>query len=216
MIVKENSNIDDYVNHEEQTITFPLKQGQVLHKGDYLDDDGIHRKVRELNLAIADMDNSEEYPGWTNLTQVKEDYNQHNTNLNGLCNFKCNIVGENNWSVGINTLNNNSTLFLFKSKLGLTQTEWKEQYPDLVVQIQYELENEEIESYTEEQQKIYNKIKELCSYYGTTHITCEDEISCIFDIEYVQDHNLVRQNDKQELEDRIQKVEQAIVALGGV
>lgn len=84
------------------------------------------------------------------------------------------------------------------------------------ITVYVKLKDKRVLQMTENQKESKKQIDELHSYYGTTHITCEDETSCNFDIEYVQDINLVRQNDKQELEDRIQKVEQAIVALGGV
>lgn len=52
------------------------------------------------------------------------------------------------------------------------------------VVIEYELQDEEIEEYTEEQQEAYNKLKELYSYEEVTHVTCEDEVKSNMQLTY--------------------------------
>ena len=42
--------VTEYVQHEEQLITFPLSEGQKLMEGDYLADDGIHHKRKQIEL----------------------------------------------------------------------------------------------------------------------------------------------------------------------
>lgn len=88
-----------------------------------------------MELAIADMNNSEDFPGWKGVPDVikcvgsgwnKPLDNEHFvlSNINSKAN-----------KIGINTNNPNNTLiFLQKNEFGLTQSQWKEQYPDLVVQ----------------------------------------------------------------------------------
>lgn len=147
---------------------------------------------------------------------TKNDFQWFGLNLSGIkqgSSFICNILTD-KISIGnyIGIANQNATnrVYLSISENINTVDELKsylaEQYSNgTPIEIEYECE-EYTEAYTEEQQKIYNKIQELCSYYGTTHITCEDETSCNFDIIYVQDHNLVRQNDKQELQTQIDEI----------
>lgn len=199
---------DDYVKHEEQTITFPLSEGQLLHEGDYLADDRIHHKRKTVVL-----DGTENWSSWENITGVFylsiqniahnsevlcSHYLYTNHTLNELNVNEITTIPGTGYYIWLKTEQN--TLSEFKTYLA-------EQYANgTPVEIEYELENEEIEEYTEEQQKEYEKLKELHSYYGTTHITCEDEISCNFDIEYVQDSKLVRQNDKQELQIQIDEI----------
>ena len=60
--------------------------------------------------------------------------------------------------------------------------------------VEYELAEEETVPYTEEQREAYNKIKELYSYKGTTHITCENEVSCIFQTGYYKDLETILNN----------------------
>lgn len=47
-ILEVGSTKADYVPHQEQTITFPLKEGQKLMEGDYLADDGIHHVENQI------------------------------------------------------------------------------------------------------------------------------------------------------------------------
>ena len=100
--------------------------------------------------------------------------------------FKCNltdyfsnIASKNDGSIKINTQNNNSTVYLDKSKFNnLIQSEWKAQYPDLVVELEYALPKgiEIIEPYTLEQQEAYNKLKKLKMNYGVNHIYTEGSV----------------------------------------
>ena len=94
-----------------------------------------------FELAVADMNNDENYPGWKavpNLTDVVGA--GYNTTLNKGHFIACNITKSALTIVGIgyfgvNTSGTNSVLCLTKNTFGLTQTQWKEQYPDLVLQL---------------------------------------------------------------------------------
>lgn len=94
-----------------------------------------------FELAIADMNNTESCPGWKNVANLREvtgaNYNSRLKNEH----FKaCNIVKSAFYTdylgyFGINTALTNSVLYLTKDTFGLTQTQWKKQYPDLVLQL---------------------------------------------------------------------------------
>ena len=91
-----------------------------------------------FEMAVADMNNDENYPGWTAvpyLTDIVGD--GYNGGINDEILKACNIVKRtsNLDYIAINTLGTNSVLYLSRAAFGLTQTQWKEQYPDLVVQI---------------------------------------------------------------------------------
>lgn len=127
----------------------------------------IQKKSRNLSLAIADMANSEDYPGWRNVVNLGEDYPNKNTHMREFCNYKCNIAEFSTGGVGINSNGGGSTLFLSKGVFGLTQTQWKEQYPDLVFNLIYELaEPYEID---------LGKITTLKTFNGTTYITNSED-----------------------------------------
>lgn len=160
--------------YKKQSVTFPLSEGQKLMKGDYLADDGIHHKRRHFSLAIADMNNSEAYPGWRNLPNLYNDFPGQNAVLSDVTNYCSNVCKSQDKHLCINTTNNGSTMF-FKASLGLTQSQWKTQYPDLIVEVEYELAEEEIEAYTEEQQAAWQQIKALKTYRTVTNISNDQD-----------------------------------------
>lgn len=94
-----------------------------------------------FELAIADMDNNENFPGWRAVPYLTDIVGPgYNGGINDEILKTCNIVksafNDTNISyIAINTMGTNSVLYLSKNAFGLTQTQWKEQYPDLVVQI---------------------------------------------------------------------------------
>lgn len=93
-------------------------------------------EVLFLELAIADMNNAEDYPGWRNIRDVikcvGENWNKPLDNEHFL---SCNICSGSAW-VGVNTNTpTNPLIYLIKNRFGLTQSQWKEQYPELVVQL---------------------------------------------------------------------------------
>lgn len=97
-----------------------------------------------LSLAVASMDNSENFPGWKNVLDitkcVEENWNKPLDNDHFIL---CNVCPNAN-AIGVNTVNPNSPLvFMRKDPFGLTQSQWKEQYPDLIVQIALKLNDPE-------------------------------------------------------------------------
>lgn len=108
---------------------------------DYIDykNKKVIRNVRNISLNIKDMNNSEEYPGWRTVQYISEDLPNQNSMLETATSESCNISNKAR-DIGINTINGNTIIWLEKSTHGLSQTEWKEQYPDLVVNIHYGLQ----------------------------------------------------------------------------
>lgn len=94
-----------------------------------------------FEMAIADMNNDENFPGWIAVPYLTDIVGAgYNSGINDEILKTCNIVksafNDTNISyIAINTMGTNSVLYLSKNAFGLTQTQWKEQYPDLVVQI---------------------------------------------------------------------------------
>ena len=75
--------------------------------------------------AVADMNNSENYPGWKNAG-VSE--------LGISSNFYSSVLNIGN-GFSVNTNGNNDIVFLPTGTYGMTQTQWQTDYPDLTVQI---------------------------------------------------------------------------------
>lgn len=186
-------------NYKEKSFTFLLAEGQKLMLGDYLADDGIHHKRKQL-----EFDGTE---NWI-FGNIKENtvnlllndlpgYNATGTDsINAMCNYFVGITqgasldkecfwfnGSGGFRIRVNkdrladTSTNDKCVESFKSLLA-------ELYANgTPVVVEYDLAEEEIEPYTTEQQAVYNEIKNTAKSYGDiTHIFSTDEISLIFDV----------------------------------
>ena len=88
-----------------------------------------------VELAVADMNNTEAYPGWKNTgieSIIGIGINQKFTSILN--------IGD---TFSANTTSGTGTIFLPRSAYGLTQEQWKEQYPNLTIQIIAEYQNPE-------------------------------------------------------------------------
>lgn len=200
MIIKESST-EDWLEHQSQGFTFPLSEGQRLYKDSYLSDDGIHQKRRQVvfngtetkfvtvgqvnsvyryNMSILDIK-----PGTGKA--ICSHYKQSNEANFALINENC--IATHPVSKVIAFFTNFPTLDEFKAYLA------EQHSKGTPVTVEYELETEIIEPYTEEQLKVYSKIKnELKTYKGITHIYSTDEISPIFEVRYIKDIEIMMNN----------------------
>ena len=133
-------------------VTFDLGEEKLRSVGDVKDelvvdlDTGDYYKfknVEHLELAIANMNNvSEDYPGWLNVEKINEYYPNTNDIVGNIMQSKNNITN-NDYSIGLNTIGQSSVVWLEKGKFNLTQTQWKEQYPDLIFKLDYSIPSTE-------------------------------------------------------------------------
>lgn len=225
-IMLAESNVEvPYIPHQSQAINFPLSEGQRLMKGDYLADDGIHHKRGQVVLDGSDDEN------WSNqggeydtdermffsvkVASIKAD----TPNRKGICNYFINSEKNVQSSqVDITAFNFHSEAkysnYIYfkieKSKLNtLDETAWKKWLQNHNLIVEYELAEEVIESYTEEQQIVYNQIKKAYSYKNVTHIFSTNELSLEFEATYRKDLETLENNK----EERLLALENAV--LGG-
>ena len=106
--------------------------GQTVYKGKLYSE---QRKVLVTHAifekAVADMNNSEDYPGWRN-SGIR--------NIVGsgvLGNFT--TIGNIGIYYAVNTLGNNDIIYLAKTQYKMTQSEWKDNNLDLIVQFMIEV-----------------------------------------------------------------------------
>ena len=177
------STIDSYEPYNPQT--YPLSLGtlelaKIRTYQDYIygTPNNWYKKgyVRHLSLAITDMNNSEGYPGWRS-SQFRTDLGvNRNGQLNSFTTYMSNITLFNANGISVNTgevSSSYSALWLSKTTFGLTQTQWKTNYSDLVFELFYGLSapyDEPITDTTliEQLNNLYN----ATSQEGTTIITC--------------------------------------------
>lgn len=204
IMLREVNTDDTVIEHEEQTATFPLEEGQVLRESDYLADDGIHHKRKTIvldgtenwglhknsifKLAIADIKP-------TNNFTLLGSVNSISSHFKGIT-WREMYDTEN---IGIAVHNTAKNIYISTEKTVTTVEQFKtwlaEQYANgTPIMVEYELQDEEIEAYTEEQQEAYDKINELYSYQEVTHITCEDEIKANMKLSYFSKNDTVLEN----------------------
>lgn len=205
MIIEGSDTNQEFIDNQQQTITFPLSEGQKLMKGDYLADDGIHhvRKQMEFDgtegwLLYPNYETTYRYTFYRTYSDVLVS----STNLADLAS---------NWYIGENSgqteegskdkftirrANGGKNIYFFTPKTFIQATtkneilaEWKSKLSEAKesgnpLVLEYPLAKETVEPYTEEQQKAYNQINSLYSYDEVTNIFSSNEISPIFNIQY--------------------------------
>lgn len=186
------SEATDYEPYKSQTEYFPLAEGQKLYEGSYLADDGIHNKRKQYVITGQEdwflgtqyrpeygtrFDcNITTYPMAGKLKVLCTHYKSSEANKGGCW---ANNEGRGNY-LQLRIQDNISTVDELKTYL-------QEQYSNgTPVIVEYELAEEEIIPYTEEQQEAWDKIKELYTYKNITNITSTADL----DIVYVRDNGL--------------------------
>lgn len=194
--INENS---DFEESKKQTIIFPFNQGQKLMKGDYLAENGIHHKRKQTVL-----DGTE---NWVTLTTQKGDNTSYfyyaKTDMKKASSIICNqFKNRAVWSTdveGIQSVIDNFIRLRINTSRASTVSELKawlaaQKEAGTPVLIEYELAEEEVESYTEAQKEAYEQIKNAISYKGQTNIFSTNEIKPIFEVEALADIGLLLNN----------------------
>ena len=179
----------NFVEPEKQTITFPLQAGQKLYNGDYLASDGIHHVRKQIefdgtenwehrntnssgistfSIPTIGTEDYKRYEGFKALCTHFKDLGtvmaislMYSKNIGFSFYYNPNILSEK--SFYINT-SEQSDLNSFKAWLA------QQKANGIPVIVEYELAEEEIEPYTEEQQEAYNKLQNVLSYKTVTNV----------------------------------------------
>ncbi len=196
--------LEDYTPNEQQNFTLPLKEGQVLHKGDFLAEDGVHHTRKKIVL-----DGTEAWGQYNRGTtdffgvalKVSDIKSGQTIMCNKLIEDGSKIYSTNGEAVGCLT-DNYLYICIKRVRIGATINTTFEECLELFKQyltncynkgepfiIEYGLINEENEPYTPEQQEAYDKLKKLHSYNEQTNIFSKDEISPIFNVEAIKNLN---------------------------
>ena len=177
MILKGVSTVTDFIEYAENTVTFPLAQGQKLMLGDTLEDDGVYHKrakvtANELKTVTTYINPLTDF---VRISFMISDLTNKVANEipSGLCNYLKFLYDYTNESNHFYARGNVIYVFLEKtllSSLNVTGVRaFLDEHPDL--EIEYKLATETITPYTSAQQTAYNKLKEMQSYYDLTYVT---------------------------------------------
>ena len=161
-----------YIAHEEQKISFPLAQGQKLMQGDYLADDGIHHVRAQI---VLDGSIDENWQLWSiTATNVERFYivnmmipKQASTSL--CSHFK--FINDNSdiQHYRFGGSNFNEFIIYIDRTIATSVAELRTWLQSNPITIEYDLAEEVIDPYTEEQKSAWEQIKALKTYAYPFH-----------------------------------------------
>lgn len=136
-----------------------------------------HNAVRKLELAIADMNNNDNYPGWKNQSQVVDDFSI--TSGSYPISFYSTFAMSNIYSSITSAMcacNSSGALYLQRAVYGedWTQLYWKTNYPNLVFQLYYGIPTDKQDDTELTDTTLINQLEnidKMQGYNGTTIIT---------------------------------------------
>lgn len=174
----------NWVEHEEQKITFPLSEGQKMYDGDYLADDGIHHVRKQITLDGTDNISYSISGTVSDRFSLSTDRKPTDQTEMLCSHFVCKA------GVGITSENkicytNNSNIYIevLRTITGITESDNSSQkvtkLNNYILQqnqagkpivIEYELAEEETDPYTEAQQEAHDKSNKIMTYYPVTNV----------------------------------------------
>ena len=174
----------DFVEHKEQLITFPLAEGQKMYDGDCLASDGIHHKRTQVEFdGTENWRVIQENIFWMEFSDTKLFTSAIMTHFKYVKKSLTELL-DNEFT----TSAGQGHAFWIK-KEGMTLEEFKsylaqQKQAGIPVILEYELEEEEIEPYTEEQQEAYNQLQNVLSYKTVTNVFTNQGL---LEFKYIED-----------------------------
>lgn len=179
-----NTIATNYIEHQSQIIIFPLSEGQKMYAESSLEDDGIHHvrnqvELNEIDDWRKDVNQDDELDYFyfivqdlnIDLSKVENFYCTHFKYSKDFQNTQCFsatavfVISIKKEFTGIipsdNTL---ERIAKFKNWL------LEQKQAGTPVILEYDLKEETIEPYTEEQQEAYNKLQKILTYYPETNV----------------------------------------------
>lgn len=197
IMIEKGMVVTDYEPHQQQTEYFPLSEGQKLYKGSYLADDGTHHKRKQIVLDGSDnrawyMDTQSETS--TDYFYTRAGITTENINSVICSHFKKGSRSRQGfWATTVFCITMNKTVTGIISSDTMAQriTKFKTwlatQYTNgTPVIVEYELAEEEIVPYTEEQKEAWEKLRHFTLFKGINNITSTANAK----ITYVRDNGL--------------------------
>lgn len=191
-------NLDEpYEIHQEQEIIFPLAKGQKLYKGSYLEKDGIHNTRRQVVLDGSD-DEGWNYNGGSMSYNVSA-FTANISNLISIENTDTKVRVMCNKTIGLSAsevlklqkynviaviTNKRIYLCVQRSSFSTSSSTLKTWLQSNPITVEYELAEEEIIPYTDEQQAAYNQLQNLNLYEGINNFSFESGLYPISTLTY--------------------------------
>lgn len=187
IMIEKGMVVTDYEPHQQQTEYFPLSERQKLYKNSYLADDGIHHKRKQVVLDGTET-------GWYTLA------NQTGTNTSYFAIAKSDMkkasilicdkfINRATWNTdeeAIQSIIDNYIRLRINTSRASTVAELKTWLSNNPITVEYELAEEEIVPYTEEQKEAWEKLRHFTLFRGINNITSTANAK----ITYVRDNGL--------------------------
>lgn len=192
-----------YISHQEQTIIFPLAEGQKLRSlpngiKDYLAEDGIHKNVGIIILNGSGGTNENYFKALDNkfalgvntekgllLKNLKTDNLKISVLSDKFLGVPWNIMKDTieGWQIALRQ--DESYTYLRLLTTGIKDTKALETFlQNNNAIVAYPLAEEEIIPYTQEQQEIYSQLQNLELFRGCNHITVESNVKPTIKLSY--------------------------------
>lgn len=190
-----------YKEHQNFSATIPLSEPlRSLPNGmkDTIEKDGIHRRVGEIVLNGSENWNLDDvyegiYEYSISINDVVVNYSEDDVRV--MSNYFKGVAWRDSWTkedVVVSYMNRNSIRIMTKTHTSIDA--FKNWLSTNNVTVQYELANEVIEPFTEEQQKAYDNIINNGTYKTTTNIYSSNEVAPTFKVEYSKDLETIINN----------------------
>lgn len=187
IMIEKGMVVTDYEPYKSQTEYFPLSEGQKLYKNSYLVGDGIHHKRKQVVLNGTET-------SWYTLA------NQTGTNTSYfviaksdmkkasilICDKFINRATWNTDEEAIQSIIDNYIRLRINTSRASTVAELKTWLSNNPIRVEYELAEEEIVPYTEDQKEAWEKLRHFTLFKGINNITSTANAK----ITYVRDNGL--------------------------
>lgn len=183
----EKDNITAYTLYQEQKVTFPLSKGQKLYKASYLASNGIHHKRKQVVFDGSDDENWRFYPDKTHTFRAS----LPSISKTGICSHYKRITAPSTFDVDTGIYLQSSNSAIISDPRFSTVAEFKEWLQSNPITVEYELSEEEIIPYTEEQQEAWNKIEELMMFEGYNSIESNAQLDIKYNYIYPENAKLI-------------------------
>lgn len=190
----EKDNITTYKPYQEQKVTFPLSKGQKLYKASYLASDGIHHKrkqvvldgTEEINYFAITQGSLFRFTNVITNPTNNIDYVPLSDHYIGLSERQTGTRANNNIYI-----NHSQLLIDIIDNRFTSISDYKDWLSNNPITVEYELLEEEIIPYTEEQQEAWNKIEELMMFEGYNSIESNAQLDIKYNYIYPENAKLI-------------------------
>lgn len=184
IMLTESETVKVYTPYQEQKVDFPLSEGQKLYKDSYLSSDGIHHKRKQYTFTgnetfVKSVENNDYIRFYSPVFADVIKTSGYETIDKFMCTHFERIEGYNN-SKNCIALNEKRFYIAISKNIVTDVQTFKTWLSQNHVTVEYELAEEEIVPYTEEQQEAWDKIENMKLYDGINYIESTAEL----DIKY--------------------------------